>query len=459
MERRREICMAKTLVEAGWVVTEARMDAVLKNGAIAIENDRIVDVGLADDVRRRFSPDKTISAPQAALLPGLINTHTHLVGGFNKGITEDLSGHGLFRRARPLQEDYVHAEDIYFPGLAHGIEMLMTGTTTINETWWNQAESAKVVRDLGIRAVLGEMVRETPITGSAPGVVERKWDRALVQHGLDKTIELIETWHGYDNGRITCRVAPHAPDMLSEWGFGKLKDIAEKYDLGFHMHLAQVPGEAEYVQAAHGLSPVAYMQRLGLLGERMIGVHCVFLGEADVDLMSQTRTAMSHTAYLVAKRAYFPPMSKIYGTGVQVTLGSDWCSNDMWKIMRTAITLARVTSGRTDILTGYDALRMATLDGARALGMAKDLGTLEVGKKADAIIVDLSNAWCRPIRDEDIITNLVYNANGSDVTHVLVDGKVVVADRRLQTLDQDETLKQAQLVASRVWESAAELFR
>src|SRR5262249_50058315 len=152
------LSVSKTLIEAGWVVPKAASEAVLRNGAVAIENDRIVDVGLAKDVRGRFTPDNVITAPKAVVLPGLINTHTHLVGGFNKGITEDLTGHGLFKRARPLQEDYVRAEDIYYPGMAHGMEMLMTGTTTINETWWNQAESAKIVRDLGIRAILSEMV-------------------------------------------------------------------------------------------------------------------------------------------------------------------------------------------------------------------------------------------------------------------------------------------------------------
>jgi 5-methylthioadenosine/S-adenosylhomocysteine deaminase len=195
-----------------------------------------------------------------------------------------------------------------------------------------------------------------------------------------------------------------------------------------------------------------------MLGERMMGVHCVFMDERDVEILSETRTAMSHTAYLVAKRAYFPPMSKIYGTNIQVTLGSDWCSNDMWKIMRAAILLARVTSGRSDILTGYDALRMATIDGARALGMEKDTGTLEKNKKADMILVDVQTPWCQPVRDEDIITNLVFNANGSDVTHVLVDGKVLVEGRVLKTLDQTEVMREAQAVASRVWREASHLF-
>lgn len=447
-----------TLIEAGWVVPRAERSAVIRDGAVAIVNDRIAAVGPREVVKAGFKADRVICVPAGALLPGLINTHTHLVGGFNKGITEDISGNGLFRRARPLQEVYVNARNMYYPALVHGIEMLKTGTTTINENWINQLESARVVRDLGIRAVLAEMVREVPMTAPTYRQTDRPWDRELARQGLARSIELIETWHGHDNGRITCRLGPHAPDMLSEWGFGEVQKLAERYGLGIHMHLAQVPGENEHVQAAHGLSSVAYMHRLGILGPDTIGVHCVFLDANDIRLMSDTRTAMSHTAYLVAKRGYFPPMKDIYGTGIQVTFGSDWCSNDMWKIMRTAILFARVASGRTDIMTGYDALRIATIDAATALGMADDVGTIEAGKKADLIVVNTANAWCQPVREDDLITNLVYNANGSDVSHVLVDGRVLVEDHQLQGLDEAAVFREAQSAADTVWTAARELF-
>ena len=450
--------MAKILIEGGWVIPEADRAAVIRNGAVAIEGNRIVDVGSASELRERFSPDRTIRVPGSAVLPGFVNTHTHLVGGFNKGITEDVSGTaaGLFRRARPLQEKFVKPEYIYYPAFVHGMEMLMTGTTTINETWYYQIEAAKVVRDLGIRAVVAEMVREG--TAQAPGSLERKWDRSLAEHGFDKSVELIEQFHGHDNGRITCRIAPHAPDSMREWALLKCKDMADRYGLGMHIHLAQVPGETEYMLATHGKRPVRYLRDLGLLGERTIAIHCVFLDGSDIEIMAETQTPMSHTAYLVAKRGYFPPMPQVYSSGMRVSLGSDWCSNDMWKIMRSAVLFARVLAGRADILSGYDALRLATIDGARALGMEDEIDTLAIGKKADIIVVDMQNPWCQPVHDADVITTLVYNANGSDVTHVLVDGKIVVDERRLMTADQDVVMREAQKMADRVWSDAAEIF-
>jgi len=446
------------LIEAGWVIPEAKRESVIRHGAVLVRGARIVEVGTAAALREKHPGAEVLQLPHAAVMPGLVNTHTHLVGGFNKAITEDISGHGLFRRARPLQEDYVRPQDVYYPGLVHAIEMLKTGTTTINENWMHQQESAKIARDLGIRAVLAEMVREVTLSSPKAGSTERLWDRALAQRGLDLSVALIEQWHGAADGRITCRMGPHAPDMLSEWGFEQVLSLAQKYDIGIHMHLAQVPGEREQVMAKHGITPVQYMHRLGVLGPKTIGVHCVFMSDDDVQLMSDTRTAMSHTAYLVGKRGYFPPMQKIYASDVQVSLGSDWCSNDMWKIMRSAIILARVTAGKSDILTGYDALRLATIEGARALGLDSDIGTLEAGKKADLIAVNLRHAWMQPVRDADVITNLVYNANGSDVTHVMVDGKLVVDDGKLTTLDEDATFDEAQRVAEDVWERAAALF-
>ncbi len=450
--------MATTLIEAGWVIAEARRESVIRHGAVLIVNDRIESVGLASALRDQANPDVVVRAPMSVLLPGFVNTHTHLVGGFNKGITEDVSGHGLFQRARPLQENFVTADNMYFPAFVHGMEMLMTGTTTINENWFNQMTSAKVVRDLGIRAVLAEMVREVDLVSSKPGSTDRRWDRSLAERGLEQSRQLIEAWHGYDNNRITCRVGPHAPDMLSEWGFRGVLDIADHYDIGLHMHLAQIPGEAEFVKAKYGLSSVALMKRFGVLGPRTIGVHCVFIDEQDVRLLSDTRTAMSHTAYLVAKRGYFPPMEHIYGTSIQLSLGSDWCSNDMWMIMRAAILLARVRSGRHSIVSGYDALRMATLEGAKALGLENEIGSLSVGKKADLMLVDVSKPWCQPVRDDDIITNIVFNASGADVTHVFVDGNCLVKDRRLMNHDQDMMLQEAQRAASNVWKKADALF-
>src|SRR5262249_47183481 len=153
--------------------------------------------------------------------------------------------------------------------------------------------------------------------------------------------------------------------------------------------------------------------------------------DSDIDIMAESGMNLSHTAFHVPKRGYFPPMQKVYAKGVSVSLGSDWCSNDLWKFMRAAALFPRVQSGDVGVVSGYDALRLATMGGARALGMEGDIGSLEVGKKADVILLDVTTPWCRPMRKENLISNIVFNANGSDVTDVFVDGRAIMEGRQI----------------------------
>jgi cytosine/adenosine deaminase-related metal-dependent hydrolase len=178
----------------------------------------------------------------------------------------------------------------------------------------------------------------------------------------------------------------------------------------------------------------------------------------EVAIMKETGAHMSHTAYLVGKRGYFPPMPEIYRQGVSVSIGADWLSTDVFKIMRAAILLARHQAKSTTIIDGPRVLELATMGGARALGLDREIGSLEPGKRADLFLLNLRLPWLNPIRPENIVSNIVYNANGSDVTDVLIDGRVVVADGRCLTVPEDDALRECQRVAGGVWERARPLF-
>jgi 5-methylthioadenosine/S-adenosylhomocysteine deaminase len=204
----------------------------------------------------------------------------------------------------------------------------------------------------------------------------------------------------------------------------------------------------------YGKRPIELGRDLGVLTPQTIAFHCVFLSDSDIDIMAESGTNLSHTAFHVPKRGYFPPMEKVYAKGVEVSLGSDWCSNDLWKFMRAAILFPRVKTGDVGMMRGYDALRLATIGGARAVGMEDQIGTLEVGKKADIILLDVTTPWCSPIRTENFITNIVFNANGSDVTDVFVDGKPVMQDREIKTVDRIAVLRECQQRAERLWRQA-----
>lgn len=449
----------KLLIDNGWVIPVDGRRESIENGAVAIDGTRIVAVGPRDEVTRAFRADRTIDAAGKAVLPGFVNTHSHLMGAFNKGLTEDppqLSG-GLFTIAMPLQRQFVRREEVYWPAMMHALETVKTGTTTINEVWWFEHEVAKVIRDLGLRAVVAENISEHDLTKLHPDHQERHYDADEGTRAVETALSFIDDWHGKADGRITCKFGPFSADTCSERMLLRIKELADQRGLGYHVHLAQIPGEVEYMRKAYGKGSVEYLHGLGYLSPRFVGAHCVFMTPDEVGIMKDTGAHMSHTAYLVGKRGYFPPMDEVYRQGVSVSIGADWLSNDVFKIMRAAILLARHQAKSTTIINGPRVLEFATLGGARALGLEREIGSLEVGKRADLFLLNLCVPWLNPIRPQNIVSNIVYNANGSDVTDVVIDGRIVVADGRCVTVDETEAFRECERVARTVWERARPL--
>ena len=446
--------MSCTLIEHGYLISMKDRD-VVSDGAIAFKDSRIIYVGPAAGFdRARHRPDTVINAHGKAILPGLINTHIHLVGAYMKALTEDVPGSGdtagLYKRGFPVVCSLAD-EDYYSGCMTHALEMVMSGTTTLSSTFLNERLVGPVVRDLGVRGVLSEWIVGTDLLGLSARNMQRPWNPAFVEKGFDAAQALYENWHGKANGRITTRISPAGPGYLSDKGIGQARDLARKHGVGINIHIAEVPGETEFVMARYGKRPMELGRELGVLTPQTIGFHCVYLNDSDIEIMAETGMNLSHTAFHTPKRGYFPPMEKVYKKGVSVSIGSDWCSNDLWKFMRSAILFPRVKTGDVSMMDGYDALRLATVGGARALGMENEIGTLEVGKKADIILLDLTLPWYRPIRPQNLTSNIVYNANGSDVTDVFVDGEHVVADRSVTTVDAEAIMRDCQQRADRVW--------
>jgi len=450
----------KTFIHGGYLIPMAGPAGIVPDGALAIDGDRIAAVGTSAALaRQRDDADRIIDAKGHAILPGFVNTHTHLAGALTKALTEDVPTYGgPFRIALGMHENIITKDDILLPGMVHGVEMLKTGTTTINECWWHQPQSARIIKAVGLRGIVAAEIREVDSSKIGFGRNDRAWDPRLVEEGLDEARELFENWHGKEGGRITCRVAPDGPDRLRPETLGRLGELARQHGVGLHTHLCSVPGENEFMVQAWGKRSVPLLKELGLLGPDFIGAHCVFVDDADIEILRETGACMSHTAFLVAKRGYYPPMNKLYAAGVSVSLGSDWLSNDMFKVMRSAIVIPRAVFQDVKVRNAEDVLRMATIEGARCLGLDRDIGSLEPGKKADVTLVDMRTAWCNPLRTQNLITNLVYNANGSDVSHVFVDGELLVEEGRLTRFDEAELIAEAQIVAERVWTAAEPLF-
>ncbi|NPC58245.1 amidohydrolase family protein [Caenimonas soli] len=450
--------MTRVLIEGGYVIP-VDTNRVIEKGVVAFDGSTITYVGDGSDFdRAQFRAERTVDASGKAVIPGMVNTHTHLVGAYIKGLTEDVPGKansaGLYKRALPVASR-AEGEDLYWAALTHGMEMVMTGTTTISNTWNDEKHTAPALVDLGARGILSEMIWGTDTSKLGATVMDRPWDTGMVARGLDNARELFENWHGKADGRITTRISPAGPGYCSADAIEQCRDLAASQGVGLNIHIAEVPGETEFVLKQYGMRPIELGQKLGIMGPNTIGFHCVFLSDSDIEIFASSQAHLSHTSFHVPKRGYFPPMEKVYEAGVNVSFGSDWCSNDLWKFMRFGILIPRVKTGDVGMLNGYDALRMATMGGARAVGMADKIGSLEAGKKADIVLVDLETPWCNPIYTPNLITNLVYNANGSDVTDVFVDGVQVVKNGEMTTIDRKATLKETQRRAERLWAIAS----
>jgi len=454
--------MSRTLIEGGYLIPMDKPYAVVADGIVAIDGNRITYAGPRGGLdARAFAAAITINAKGRAVLPGLINTHIHLIGAYLKGLTEDVSGQlsaGLWKRAVPIAFKHVHDEDWYAGCLTHAMEMLCTGTTTIVSQFLKEHLAAPAMRDLGIRAVMSQEIFEVDALKLNAAVMDRPMQPGKLEEGLELSRRLHADWHGRENGRITTRISPAGPGFTSQEGLIASAALADELGLGLNVHVAEVPGETEFVLQRYGKRPIQFLDELGLLSERTIGIHTVFLNDDDIARIARTGMHISHTSYHVAKRGYFPPMEKVYAAGCNVTWGSDWCSNDLWKFMNMGILHPRAHSGDLTMLDGWRALHMATMGGARSIGMDREIGSLEAGKKADIILVDLDTPWCRPVRTDNLPSNLVYNATGSDVTDVIVDGRIVVREKKVTIVDAPAVLKETQERAERIWARADAVF-
>jgi 5-methylthioadenosine/S-adenosylhomocysteine deaminase len=389
-------------------------------------------------------------------MPGIVNAHTHVGSCHGKGLTEDREN-GFYKYGlAPAQE--LTQEDVYHFSILGLIETVKAGATCINEQSHFMEETAKAIKKVGLRAILAETVFETDYGRMKNG----DWSRieGKGESTLNKNISLIEKWHNKVDGRIKCRIGPHAPDTLEPELLLKCKETARKYDVGLHIHAAQSKKEVEYVRRRYGGGSIQFLYNIGFLDSSVLVAHMALIDNEEIELFKRSAAKMLHCPIIMAKRGQFPPMNLIYEAGVPVALGTDWLLMDPWENMRCAILLSRVNSHSASSLNAARALEMATIGGARVLGLDKEIGTLEAGKKADLITINIRKAHMFPMHSQydDIISNIVYYANSSDVDNVIVDGKLIVSNHNFLAYDESSAIEKAQATAEDLWDRSG-IFR
>ncbi|MGI9952389.1 5'-deoxyadenosine deaminase [Moorellaceae bacterium AZ2] len=431
------------LIKNGTLVTMDGDRRVL-NGNLYIEKDRIVAVGSTPE-----SADTVIDASGQAVIPGLVQTHIHLCQTLFRGQADDLALlDWLKKRIWPLEGAH-DEESIYYSALLGCAEMLLSGTTTIldMETVHHTEAALQGVQESGIRAVCGKVMMDGG-EGVPPSL------REDTEASLAESEELCQKWHGAAGGRIRYAFTPRFVLSCSERLMREVADMARRYGVLIHTHASENQDEVRLVEEMTGRRNVTYLHDLGLTGPDVVLVHCIWLDETEKNILAATGTQVAHCPSCNLKLGSgIAPVQELLDRGVNVTLGADGAPGnnnlDAFREMHLAALIQKPLHGPT-AMPAWKVMEMATLGGARALGLADEIGSLEVGKKADVVVVDLRGLHQTPGDGVDIYSRLVYETRGSDVTWTIVDGRVVVADRRLLTIDTENLRRQCNKALHRV---------
>ena len=438
--------MNQTLIKNAVVLTVDDTDTVWQKGWLLIEGERIARMGQGDAPAPEENC-RVINAEGKAVMPGIVDVHTHVCGSLFKGMTED-APNGFYGLALPM-ERLLTGESTYTLSLLGAAECLLAGVTCINDIYHYMRDTARAVAQLGMRGVLAHKIIETDLARIQYGDYTRIPAEGAAR--VEENVRLIEEYHGAAGGRIRCKFGPHATDTVSVELARKIVELGRQYRVGFHTHVAQKPQEVAFLKETYGLTPVEYLRETGLMGEDLTAAHCIYTTDEDIRLLAQGGCMVAHCAEMSGKRGNLMPVQKMYAAGVKVGLGTDWVTMDPWTNLRTAIVVDRIGGCGLEEMNARLALRRSTIEPARHLGLGEEIGSLEPGKKADLILLDLGTPALRPLFDDPAST-VVYNAGRGDVDTVMVDGELLVENRLLLRCDLSELLADGQRVASEIYD-------
>lgn len=407
------------------VVPMTEKDYVLEDVNIYIKDKNIFHIG---DELKDFNFDKVIDGSGMVALPGLINTHTHLAMTLFRNYADDMKLEDwLFKKIFPL-EDKLMGEDVYYGSKLGLIEMIKSGTTCFLDMYFFVEDTLKAINESKIRACISR------------GLTSGEGEDAKIQEVKD----LYGKYNDYE-GRIKIMVGPHAVYTCSEDFLKKCLNLTKELNTRLHIHLNESKNEVEESLKAHGKSPIEWVDYLGLLEVPTIAAHCVWLNENDMNILKNKNVNVAHNPVSNLKIASgIANIYKMQKEGINVCLGTDGAASNnnlnMFKDLNIASLLSKGLNLEPVATTAYETLEMATINGAKALGLEDLIGTLEVGKEADIILIDFNKPHLKP--KNNVISSLVYSAFGSDVDTVIVKGNVLMENRKIKVFDEVDTVKE-----------------
>ena len=428
--------MATLWIRHADVVTLDAAGTIHRDADLLIVDGRIAAIGrLPGDTEA----DETIDAAGHAALPGFFNAHCHAPMTFERGWAEDLPFPRWLNEKIWVAESALTPDDVYWGAALAACEMIRSGTVAFNDHYFYMDRVAQVVEQSGMKAQL---------TWCTFGIGD---DKEIVP-GADTQLAFSREWRGAAGGRIHTCLGPHSPYVCPPDFLARVVDLARQHDLPIHLHVAESQEQVDNCRQRHGMTPVEQLDALGVFDQPAIAAHCLAVTDGDRAILAEKGVCVARTPITYMKLAMpVNHVSDLTAAGITLALGSDGpASNatmDMLDILRQQVWLEKYLREDPEALPGDSALRMATQAGARAMGFAES-GVLAEGRPADLILIDLDRPHLRP--RHDLIANLVHSAKGADVTHVIVDGRLLMRDRELLTLDEERILHEAEQRAFRM---------
>ena len=424
-----------TLVHASWVIPVEPAGRVLAGHSVAIDHGRILAVLASDEARRRYRAEHDVALDGHALIPGLINTHTHAAMTLFRGLADDLPlMQWLTEHIWPAEQRWVSDALVRDGTRLACAEMLRGGVTCFNDMYFYPDEAGRIAGECGMRATVGLIVIDFPTV----------WARDTDEY-LAKATEVHDRFR--DDPLIRTAFTPHAPYSVSDAAFERVRTLADELDVPVHIHVHETVDEISDSMRTYGERPLARLDRLGFLNNRLMAVHMIHLEEAEIARIAECAASVVHCPESNLKLANgFCPVERLRRAGINVALGTDGAGSnndlDILGEMRTAALLAKGVAGDAAALPAAAALERATLGGARALGLEEEIGTLEPGKSADVVAVDLTPVETQPVHDP--ISHVVYAADRAQVSDVWIAGRRVLKSRALLTLDCESVAANAE---------------
>ncbi|MBW2490399.1 MAG: amidohydrolase [Deltaproteobacteria bacterium] len=421
------------VIQNGTFITMNSDLDIINNGVLCIKNDKLDKIEPLENNASLPIGETIIDAHGGIIMPGLVNTHTHLPMALFRGLADDLPlSKWLNEYIFPAEANHIHSESVRIGALLSCAEMLLSGTTTCCDGYFHEDSVASAANEIGIRAILGQGVIDFP----APGVPKP-------ENNVNNAITFIQKWKNI-SPLIIPSIFCHSPYTCSGATLKKAKDAAETEGVLFQIHVGETKDECLQIQTKHHTTPIKYLDKMGIIDKNTLLIHAVWMDDDDIEIIAKRRGSVSHNPESNMKLASgIAPVPALLKAGVTVGLGTDGCASnnnlDLFSEMDTAAKLHKVSAMDPMLMDAVTVLKMATIEGARSLGLHDITGSLEVGKQADVIILDTHKPHLVPVYNP--VSHIVYAAQGSDVQDVIVNGRILVKDRKLLSVDLGHILE------------------